>query len=210
MRPIVINGTVLCDKITGIPRYVYEVVTRLDSLLEGTGLDVRIAYRDDGRPIHLPELKNIRLVPLKAVKYFYNMAVLPAYLRRNHAFFVGLASDMLMTRRSVVVLHDIRPLVMDTDRGFFRFKFWVHCLSTKWFAREVYTVSDDQRHLIADKLGIPYVIFLGEDEISSGVAAVKDLATGEQVKLPPAEAIAHIQAGLDKLNQGAPILDRGE
>ena len=62
---------------------------------------------------------------------------------------------MLMTRRSVVVLHDIRPLVMDTDRGFFRFKFWVHCLSTKWFAREVYTVSQDQRRLISEKLGIP-------------------------------------------------------
>ena len=155
MNPIVINGTVLCDNITGIPRYVYETVTRLDALLEGTGLDVRIAYRDDGRPIHLPELKNIQLVPLKAVKYFYNMAVLPSYLRRNHAFFVGLASDMLMTRRSVVVLHDIRPLVMDTDRGFFRFKFWVHCLSTKWFAQKVYTVSEDQRRLISQKLGIP-------------------------------------------------------
>ena len=155
MNPIVINGTVLCDPITGIPRYVYETVVRLDALLEGTGLDVRIAYRDDGRPIHLPELKNIRLVPLKAVKYFYNMAVLPAYLRRSHAFFVGLASDMLMTRRSVVVLHDIRPLVMDTDRAFFRFKFWVHCLSTKWFARQVFTVSEDQRRLISRKLGIP-------------------------------------------------------
>ena len=155
MNPIVINGTVLCDNITGIPRYVYETVTRLDTLLEGTGLDVRIAYRDDGRPIHLPELKNIRLVPLKAVKYFYNMAVLPAYLRRNHAFFVGLASDMLMTRRSAVVLHDIRPLVMDTDRGFFRFKFWVHCLSIKAFARRVYTVSGDQRRLISERLGIP-------------------------------------------------------
>lgn len=67
-----------------------------------------------------------------------------------------------------------------------------------------------QKISYADKLHIPYVIFLGEDEISSGVAAVKDLATGEQVKLPPAEAIAQIQAGLDKLNQGAPILDRGE
>ena len=67
-----------------------------------------------------------------------------------------------------------------------------------------------QKISYADKLHIPYVIFLGEDEISSGVAAVKDLATGEQVKLSPAEAIAHIQAGLDKLNQGAPILDRGE
>lgn len=155
MRPIVINGTVLCDNITGIPRYVYEVVSRLDKLLEGTGLDVRLAYRDDGRPLHLTGLKNIQVVPLHAVRYCYNLFVLPHYLRKNHAFFMGLASDMLMTRDSAVVLHDIRPLVMDTDRGFFRFKFWVHCLSTKWFAREVYTVSDDQRHLISDKLGIP-------------------------------------------------------
>ena len=155
MRPIVINGTVLCDPITGIPRYVYEVVTRLDPLLTGTGLDVRLCYRDDGRPLHLPELKNIRIVPLKAIKYSYNLVVLPHYLRRHKAFFLGLASDMLMTRRSAVVLHDIRPLVMDTDRGFFRFKFWVHCLSTKWFAREVYTVSQDQRRLISEKLGIP-------------------------------------------------------
>ena len=155
MNPIVINGTVLCDNITGIPRYVYENVVRLDKLIEGTGLDVRIAYRDDGRPIHLPELKNIRLVPLKSIPYFYNLAVLPAYLRRTHAFYVGLASDMLLTHRSVVVLHDIRPLVMDTDKGFFRFKFWVHCLSTKWFAQRVFTVSDNQRHLISEKLGIP-------------------------------------------------------
>lgn len=44
--------------------------------------------------------------------------VLPRYLRKHHAFYVGLASDMLMTRRSVVVLHDIRPLVMKTDRAF--------------------------------------------------------------------------------------------
>lgn len=155
MRPIVINGTVLCDPITGIPRYVYEVITRLDPLLTGTGLDVRLCYRDDGRPLHLPELKNIRVVPLKAVKYSYNLVVLPHYLRRHKAFFLGLASDMLMTRCSAVVLHDIRPLVLDTDRGFFRFKFWVHCLSVQAFARRVYTVSDDQRRLIHERLGIP-------------------------------------------------------
>ena len=33
MNPIVINGTVLCDNITGIPRYVYENVVRLDKLI---------------------------------------------------------------------------------------------------------------------------------------------------------------------------------
>lgn len=155
MKPIVINGTVLCDPITGIPRYVYEIVTRLDALLEGSGLDVRIAYRDDGRPLHLPPMKNIRVVPLKAVKYFYNMAVLPRYLHKNRAFYLGLASDVTLQKDSVVVLHDIRPLVMDTDRGMFRFKFWIHCLSIKWFARRVYTVSYDQRELISSRLGIP-------------------------------------------------------
>lgn len=155
MRPIVINGTVLCDPITGIPRYVYEVVTRLDALLEGTGLDVRLAYRDDDRPLHLPPMKNIRIVPLRAVKYFYNMAVLPRYLKANGAFYLGLASDVTLQRDSVVVLHDIRPLVMDTDRGMFRFKFWVHCLSVKAFAKRVYTVSYDQRELISRRLGIP-------------------------------------------------------
>ena len=61
----------------------------------------------------------------------------------------------------------------------------------------------------ADKLAIPYAVFLGEDEINAGVAAVKDLKSGEQVKLAPADAIAHIKAGLDALNQGAPILDKG-
>ena len=62
----------------------------------------------------------------------------------------------------------------------------------------------------ADKLSIPYAIFLGEDEINAGVAAVKDMKTGEQVKLAGEEAIAHIAAGLAKLNEGLPILDKGE
>ena len=62
----------------------------------------------------------------------------------------------------------------------------------------------------ADKLAIPYAVFLGEDEINAGVAAVKDMKSGEQVKLSPEEAIAHIQAGLAKLNEGLPILDKGE
>ena len=62
----------------------------------------------------------------------------------------------------------------------------------------------------ADKLAIPYAIFLGEDEINAGVSAVKDMKTGEQVKLTADEAIAHIKAGLAKLNEGLPILDKGE
>ncbi len=65
-----------------------------------------------------------------------------------------------------------------------------------------------QKISYADKLAIPYVVFLGEDEIRAGVAAVKDLRTGEQVKLPSVEAVAHIRRGLEQLNRGTPIRDR--
>ena len=67
-----------------------------------------------------------------------------------------------------------------------------------------------QKLSYADKLSIPYAVILGEDEINDRVCAVKDLATGEQVKLAPDQAAAHILAGLEKLNQGTPILDKGE
>ena len=60
----------------------------------------------------------------------------------------------------------------------------------------------------ADKLGIPYVIFLGEDEISAGVVACKDLATGEQTKLEPAATVYRIKAGLAEREKGAVILEQ--
>ena len=50
----------------------------------------------------------------------------------------------------------------------------------------------------ADKLGIPYVIFLGEDEIAAGVVACKDMHSGEQTKLPLEETMERIRAGLAK------------
>ncbi len=61
----------------------------------------------------------------------------------------------------------------------------------------------------ADKLGIPYVIFLGDDEVKEGKAAVKDMATGEQLTQTVDEAIARIRAGLAQRNAGTPIQDRG-
>ena len=65
-----------------------------------------------------------------------------------------------------------------------------------------------QKLSYADKLAIPYALFLGEDEINAGVASVKDLRTGEQQKLTPEQTVEYIKAGLDKLNQGTPILDK--
>ena len=60
----------------------------------------------------------------------------------------------------------------------------------------------------ADKLGIPYVIFLGEDEIVRGECSVKELRTGEQVSLPVDGAIAHIRAGIAALASGSVIIEK--
>ncbi|WP_295580097.1 histidine--tRNA ligase [uncultured Oscillibacter sp.] len=59
----------------------------------------------------------------------------------------------------------------------------------------------------ADKLGIPYVIFLGEDEIRDGVVACKDMTTGEQTKLDAAATVYRIKAGLAEREKGAVILE---
>ena len=59
----------------------------------------------------------------------------------------------------------------------------------------------------ADKLSIPYVIFLGEDEINAGVVACKDMATGEQLTQSVEEAIDRIRAGLAQRAEGTPIRD---
>ena len=60
----------------------------------------------------------------------------------------------------------------------------------------------------ADKLGIPYVAFLGEDEIAQGVCSVKDLRTGQQVSLSPDEAVELIRKGISELNKGSVILEK--
>ena len=60
----------------------------------------------------------------------------------------------------------------------------------------------------ANNLGIPYVVFLGEDEIAAGVVACKDMTTGEQTKLGFDETLARIREGLAEKNSGCVILEK--
>ncbi len=60
----------------------------------------------------------------------------------------------------------------------------------------------------ADKLGVPYVVFLGEDEINANIVACKDMLTGEQTKLGFDETLARIRAGLAEKNAGTVILEK--
>jgi len=64
-----------------------------------------------------------------------------------------------------------------------------------------------QKMAYANKLGVPFAVLLGEDEIAEGMCSVKNMATGEQVKLGSADAAAHIKAALEA-NNGSIILEK--
>ena len=64
-----------------------------------------------------------------------------------------------------------------------------------------------QKMSYADKLGIPYAVLLGEDEIAEGTCSVKDLSTGQQVTVTAEEAAALITQGIAQKNTGSIILE---
>ena len=57
----------------------------------------------------------------------------------------------------------------------------------------------------ASKLGFPYTVLIGEDEIAEGVVALKDMQSGEQRKVPAAEAAEIIRSAMDAKANAAVI-----
>ena len=53
-----------------------------------------------------------------------------------------------------------------------------------------------QKMAYANKLGVPYAVLLGEDEIEKGLCSVKNMQSGEQLLLSPEDAAKLIQAAV--------------
>ena len=65
-----------------------------------------------------------------------------------------------------------------------------------------------QKMTYANKLGVPYIVLLGDDEIAAGKCSVKDMRSGEQVTVSPAEAAELILADKRKAENAAVILEK--
>ena len=57
-----------------------------------------------------------------------------------------------------------------------------------------------QKMAYANKLGVPFAVLLGEDEIADNMCSVKNMRTGDQVKLTPEDASAFMKATLEAEN----------
>ena len=60
----------------------------------------------------------------------------------------------------------------------------------------------------ADKIGVPFAVLIGEDEVNEGVVSVKNMQTGEQQKMHAAQAADYIRAAVEARNRAAVILER--
>ena len=64
-----------------------------------------------------------------------------------------------------------------------------------------------QKMSYADKIGVPFAVLLGEDELAQGKCSVKDMRTGQQLVLTAQEAADHIRTTLAAAN-GPLILEK--
>ena len=61
-----------------------------------------------------------------------------------------------------------------------------------------------QKMTYADRLGVPYILLLGEDEITQGKVSLKDMRSGEQKLLDVDEAAEAVLAALKAVGDAAP------
>ena len=57
----------------------------------------------------------------------------------------------------------------------------------------------------ADKLKVPFVLFLGEDEVNAAAVSIKNMRTGEQETIPQEQAAGWLLSKIALLSQGKPI-----
>jgi histidyl-tRNA synthetase len=57
----------------------------------------------------------------------------------------------------------------------------------------------------ADKLSVPFVAFLGEDEAAKGMVSLKDMVSGDQEQVALSDAPGWLKERVAARNQGAPV-----
>lgn len=145
MKTFVIPGIPLCETITGIPRYMYEVLTRLDELLEGKK-DVRliICYPKDMTFVNY-NFRNIEVISLDRTKKKWMPQVIKPFAKENEAVICDMADGFCIKRGSIVKIDDVRPVAAKFDPILTRLKFRLLLYMARKNAKVVIAVSESQK-----------------------------------------------------------------
>ena len=151
MKICIATGS-LAGPTTGIERYLYEILTRIDRLAPEYGLDVECVYPDASAP-DLGFLRNARPMPIDARGVRY-LPALSRHLRDEGALYVNMSGGVALNR-GIVVFHDARPAVFSQfDSARARLRYRTALAYAKRFARRIVTVSEFSKYELVTKLGV--------------------------------------------------------
>lgn len=154
MNTICINGAPLLNKVTGIERYLIEILKRLDRLNQDNQVQIDLLVPQCNTDL-LPHYSNINIVQLKSEGSRLKFKELRSYIKSVDGVYVSLSSNFCVKRGSIICLHDIRPLILKKGDPFlYRIKYMLVCLSIKLFAKKIITVSETSKSEICKYLKI--------------------------------------------------------
>lgn len=149
MKKYLIPGIPLCETITGIPRYMYEVLIRLDNMLEdnSTNFKLIVCYPND---LNFVEYK-FKNIEIRAVdrngKKWLPQVILPIAKKEN-ATICDMADGFCLKKGGIVKIDDVRPITANFDPWNKKIQTWLLILMARFNAKVVVTVSESQRSLL--------------------------------------------------------------
>lgn len=176
MKKIVINGSPLANRTTGIERYMLEIIKRIDNKIDSEHIKLYLLCPDNTE-INLPRLKNIEVVRLPSKNSKICIGKLRSYLKSNNIRYCSMSGNLCIQKDAIICTHDIRPLIYkEYDPLMFRIKCIINFVSSKLRAGKIVTVSETSKREIMEYLKVsPERITV----ISNGWEHMKDVSEDE-------------------------------
>lgn len=160
---ICINGTSLTKQITGIERYVNEILKHIDRIV---GQDVKIQVLvPECSEIYCSPFRNMEIVKLKENKnHKLKISEIRKHLKKIEGLYCSLSGNLCIQKGALICIHDIRPWIYsEYDPLLFRLRCAVNFLSAKLFAGHIITVSktsydeiERYLHVCAERISVIY------------------------------------------------------
>lgn len=144
MKKIVITGTPLCGTITGIPRYMYEILTRLDRIMEDDKIEIEILYPSELNFVDY-DFHKIKIIPLERKRKRWLPQIVIPYINENGGILCDMADGKCIFKGEIYKLDDVRPVVRKYDTKKNIILFWINVILIRRNASVVVTVSPSQK-----------------------------------------------------------------
>lgn len=155
MNIIAINGAPLANRITGIERYMYEVLKRLDKIIDTNKTTIYLLCPENTE-LNLPMLNNIKIQYLKGKGKKISIAAIRKFLKEYDATYCTMSGNLCIQMGAIVCTHDIRPWIYkEYDPLLFRIKCAINFLSSKFLSGQMVTVSETSKEEISMHLNVP-------------------------------------------------------